>query len=100
MEGPWVAVSKTEWHRNQWRRRCQIGSHPPGLIVQSPASSLKSGSSVRYSTAGSPAHEDVPIGKNILFQNNDPLYVVDGVPMQDSYINFLNPHDIKYAKVL
>jgi TonB-linked SusC/RagA family outer membrane protein len=34
------------------------------------------------------------------FQNNDPLYIVDGVPVQDSYMNFLNPHDITSIQVL
>ena len=34
------------------------------------------------------------------FQNNDPLYVIDGVPVQDSYINFLNPNDISSVQVL
>jgi TonB-linked SusC/RagA family outer membrane protein len=34
------------------------------------------------------------------FQNNDPLYIVDGVPVQDSYINFLNPDDITSMQVL
>jgi TonB-linked SusC/RagA family outer membrane protein len=34
------------------------------------------------------------------FQNNDPLYVIDGVPVQDSYINFLNPNDISNVQVL
>jgi TonB-dependent starch-binding outer membrane protein SusC len=34
------------------------------------------------------------------FQNNDPLYVVDGVPVQDSYINWLNPNDITSIQVL
>jgi TonB-dependent starch-binding outer membrane protein SusC len=34
------------------------------------------------------------------FQNNDPLYVIDGVPVQDSYINFLNPNDITSIQVL
>ena len=34
------------------------------------------------------------------FQNNDPLYVVDGTPVQDSYINFLNPDDITSIQVL
>ncbi|MBA3342847.1 MAG: SusC/RagA family TonB-linked outer membrane protein [Gemmatimonadaceae bacterium] len=34
------------------------------------------------------------------FQNNDPLYVIDGVPVQDSYINFLNPADITSIQVL
>ena len=34
------------------------------------------------------------------FQNNDPLYVVDGTPVQDSYVNFLNPEDITSIQVL
>ncbi len=34
------------------------------------------------------------------FQNNDPLYVIDGVAVQDSYINFLNPNDITSVQVL
>lgn len=34
------------------------------------------------------------------FQNNDPLYIVDGVPLQDSYVNFLNPDDIESIQVL
>jgi len=34
------------------------------------------------------------------FQNNDPLYIIDGTPVQDSYINFLNPNDITSIQVL
>lgn len=36
------------------------------------------------------------------FQNNDPLYIVDGTPIQDSreYLNFLNPADIGEIQVL
>ena len=34
------------------------------------------------------------------FQNNDPLYIIDGVPVQDSYINFINPSDISSIQVL
>jgi len=34
------------------------------------------------------------------FQNNDPLYIVDGTPVQDSYINWLNPNDITSVQVL
>ena len=34
------------------------------------------------------------------FQNNDPLYVVDGTPVQESYLNFLNPNDIASMQVL
>ena len=34
------------------------------------------------------------------FQNNDPLYIVDGTPVQDTYANFLNPNDIASIQVL
>ena len=34
------------------------------------------------------------------FQNNDPLYVVDGTPVQDTYMNWLNPNDIASMEVL
>jgi TonB-dependent starch-binding outer membrane protein SusC len=34
------------------------------------------------------------------FQNNDPLYVVDGTPVQDTYMNWLNPDDIASMQVL
>ncbi|MGH7700100.1 MAG: SusC/RagA family TonB-linked outer membrane protein [Gemmatimonadales bacterium] len=34
------------------------------------------------------------------FQNNDPLYIVDGTPVEDSYINWLNPNDIESIQVL
>ena len=36
------------------------------------------------------------------FENNDPLYIVDGTPIQDSreYMNFLNPEDIAEVQVL
>ena len=34
------------------------------------------------------------------FQNNGPLYVIDGVGVDDSYLNFLNPNDITSIQVL
>ncbi len=34
------------------------------------------------------------------FQNNDPLYVVDGTPVQDTYVNFISPEDIASIQVL
>lgn len=34
------------------------------------------------------------------FTNNDPLYIIDGVPYQDAYNNWLNPHDIESIQVL
>ena len=34
------------------------------------------------------------------FQNNDPLYVVDGTPVNDDYVNWLNSADIASIQVL
>jgi TonB-linked SusC/RagA family outer membrane protein len=34
------------------------------------------------------------------FQNNDPLYIIDGTPTEDTYINWLNPNDIESIQVL
>jgi len=35
------------------------------------------------------------------FHDNDPLYIIDGTPVQgDSYLNFLNPNDIGEVQVL
>ena len=34
------------------------------------------------------------------FTNNDPLYIVDGVPLEDAYANWLNPNDIESLQVL
>lgn len=56
---------------------------------------------VTVEASGSPgSRSTVRIRGISSFQNNDPLYVVDGVPLQDSYINFLNPDDITSIQVL
>src|SRR5205807_5773626 len=34
------------------------------------------------------------------FHDNDPLYIIDGTPVDDSYLNFLNPKDIGEIQVL
>jgi TonB-linked SusC/RagA family outer membrane protein len=35
------------------------------------------------------------------FQNNDPLYIIDGTPVEgDSYLNWLNPNEIASMQVL
>jgi TonB-linked SusC/RagA family outer membrane protein len=34
------------------------------------------------------------------FTNNDPLYIIDGVPIEDAYNNWLNPNDIESIQVL
>ena len=56
---------------------------------------------ITVAAAGSPGgRSTVRIRGISSFQNNDPLYVVDGVPVQDSYINWLNPNDITSIQVL
>ena len=56
---------------------------------------------VTVNASGSPgSRSTVRIRGISSFQNNDPLYIVDGVPVQDSYINWLNPDDITSIQVL
>ena len=56
---------------------------------------------VTVDASGSPgSRSTVRIRGISSFQNNDPLYIVDGVPVQDSYINWLNPDDITSVQVL
>jgi TonB-dependent starch-binding outer membrane protein SusC len=72
---------------------------------QSNASVLKaldaSTPGVTVQTSGSPgSRSTVRIRGVSSFQNNDPLYIVDGTPVQDSFLNFLNPEDIASIQVL
>lgn len=34
------------------------------------------------------------------FTDNDPLYIIDGVPVETAHLNFLNPNDIESMQVL
>jgi TonB-linked SusC/RagA family outer membrane protein len=74
-------------------------------VGQTPVSVLKrldsEVSGVTVETGGSPgARSTVRIRGVSSFQNNDPLYIVDGTPMTDSYLNWLNPDDIESMSVL
>jgi TonB-linked SusC/RagA family outer membrane protein len=56
---------------------------------------------VTVENSGSPgSRSTVRIRGVSSFQNNDPLYIVDGTPMSDSYLNFLNPAEIGSIQVL
>jgi len=56
---------------------------------------------VTVETSGSPgARNTIRIRGVSSFQNNDPLYIVDGTPVQSSFMNFLNPNDIESMQVL
>jgi TonB-dependent starch-binding outer membrane protein SusC len=58
-------------------------------------------SGVTISTSGSPGDQSVVRVRGIsAFGSNDPLYVIDGVQMQDSYQNLINPEDIESIQVL
>ena len=64
----------------------KLTANVPGVVVEA-SGSPGSRSTVRVRGISS-------------FQNNDPLYIVDGVPVQDSYVNWLNPDDIESIQVL
>lgn len=56
---------------------------------------------VTVESNGSPGSESTVRIRGISsFQNNDPLYIIDGTPVQSDFLNFLNPHDIESMQVL
>jgi TonB-dependent starch-binding outer membrane protein SusC len=64
----------------------RLDGRVPGVTVQS---------------SGSPGSRNtVRIRGVSSFQNNEPLYIIDGTPVQDSFANWLNPNDIESIQVL
>jgi TonB-linked SusC/RagA family outer membrane protein len=64
----------------------RLAGRAPGVTVQ---------------TSGSPgARSTVRIRGISSFGNNDPLYIIDGTPVEESYANFLNPQDVESVQVL
>ena len=56
---------------------------------------------VTVENSGSPgSRTTVRIRDVSSFQNNDPLYIVDGTPVEDTYLNWLNPSEIGSIQVL
>lgn len=56
---------------------------------------------VTVASSGSPGSRSTVRVRGISsFQNNNPLYVIDGTPVEDSYVNFINPNDITSIQVL
>ena len=57
---------------------------------------------VTVDASGSPgARTTIRVRGITSFQNNDPLYIIDGTPVSgDSYLNWLNPDDIAEVQVL
>jgi TonB-linked SusC/RagA family outer membrane protein len=64
----------------------RMDGHVPGVTVEA-GGSPASRTTIRIRGVGS-------------FQNNDPLYIVDGTPLQDTYLNWLNPDEIESVEVL
>lgn len=95
---------------NQTQRRSEITGAVASVNVeatqrQTSASVLQrldaTVSGVTAVASGSPgARTSVRIRGISSFQNNDPLYIVDGTPVQDTYVNFINPADIASIQVL
>ncbi|MDX1638238.1 MAG: SusC/RagA family TonB-linked outer membrane protein, partial [Balneolaceae bacterium] len=58
-------------------------------------------SGVQVESNGSPgSRTTVRIRGVSSFQNNDPLYIIDGTPVQGNFNNFINPEDIESMQVL
>lgn len=58
-------------------------------------------SGVQVENSGSPgSRTTVRIRGVSSFQNNDPLYIVDGTPVEDTYLNWMNPDEIGSIQVL
>jgi TonB-linked SusC/RagA family outer membrane protein len=56
---------------------------------------------VTVATSGAPGGRNTVRVRGISsFQNNDPLYIIDGMAVSDSYINWLNADDIQSIQVL
>lgn len=56
---------------------------------------------VTVEASGSPgSRSTVRIRGVSSFQNNNPLYIIDGVPVEETYANFLNPNDVESIQVL
>jgi TonB-dependent starch-binding outer membrane protein SusC len=56
---------------------------------------------VTISTSGSPGDAtNVRVRGISSFTSNDPLYIIDGVPVKDQYQNLINPDDIESIQVL
>jgi TonB-dependent starch-binding outer membrane protein SusC len=64
----------------------RLDGHVPGVTVNS-SGSPGSRSTVRIRGVSS-------------FHDNDPLYIVDGTPVEETYMNWLNPNDIGEIQVL
>ena len=56
---------------------------------------------VTVDAGGSPgSRSTVRIRGVTSFQNNDPLFIIDGTPTLDSYLNWVNPDDVGSIQVL
>ena len=103
-------VVQTSGYGGDAQRRSQISGAVASVNVQAAERQTSSSvaqrldatvSGVTVNSNGSPGSRSTVRVRGISsFQNNNPLYVIDGTPVQDDYINFLNPEDIASIQVL
>ena len=56
---------------------------------------------VTVENGGSPgSRTTIRVRGTTSFHDNDPLYVIDGTPVQESYLNWLSPDDVEEIQVL
>ena len=92
------AASRRHHGRGRLDQRRERG--PPDGRQRSPEARRGAGHHGRRERLARRSRSTVRIRGISSFQNNDPLYVIDGMPVQDSYINWLNPNDITSIQVL
>jgi TonB-dependent SusC/RagA subfamily outer membrane receptor len=103
-------VVVTSGYQGEGQRRSQVSGAVASVNLDATSRQTSSSvaqrldaavSGVTVNTSGSPGgRSTVRIRGISSFQNNDPLYIVDGTPIQDTYVNFLNPADIASITVL
>jgi TonB-linked SusC/RagA family outer membrane protein len=103
-------VVVTSGYQGEGQRRSQVSGAVASVNLETTQRQTSSSvaqrldaavSGVTVNTSGSPGgRSTVRIRGISSFQNNDPLYIVDGTPIQDTYVNFLNPADIASITVL
>src|SRR5439155_1048372 len=81
------------------------GEHLRSVTLRTSASVLQKldgrVAGVTIDAGGSPgSRSTVRIRGVSSFQNNDPLFIIDGTPTLDSYLNWVNPDDIGSIEVL
>lgn len=72
-----------------------------GAVLQQALQGKVAGAQITQ-TSGSPG-ADLRVrirGSNSVYYGNDPLYVIDGVPVSDGSLSYINPNDVESISVL